>query len=119
MAREIKKPKVISEKDLKDYAGDVIIDVSEREDEPAAEVAMPKELAHDAAAEKVAVQAAVSATSGVRLISFNAWFQKAMAKNPRVKLSYKEAIEAHCKAVGLEAQSTEEAFDAALSHFGL
>jgi len=116
MAREIKKPNVIKEKDLKDHVGDVVIEVSEG---PAKEVPMPKSIAHDAAAEKVAVQAIASAAAGVRLISFNAWFQKAAAKNQKVKLSYKEAIEAHCKAVGLDSQSTEEAFDAALSHFGL
>jgi hypothetical protein len=119
MAREIKKPAKIREQDLKDYAGDIVIEVS-----PAKEVKVEKStkstVVHDAAAEQVAVQAAKAASNpGFRLISFNAWFQKASAKNPRVKLSYKEAIEAHCKAVGLELQATEEAYDAALLHFGL
>lgn len=117
MARDIKKPAQVREKDLKEYAGDVVIDVTPRDEEaPAAEKPVPA----DVAAEKVAVVAAQAAAEPkARFMSFAAWFQKASAKNPRVKLSYKEAIEAHCKAVGLEAQATEEAFDAALKHFGL
>lgn len=115
MSREIKKPQQIREKDLKDYAGDVEIDVSFREEEEDA-----VSVSRDAAAEAVAVQAIQAAAEpGVRLISFHAWFQKVSAKNPRVKISYKEAIDAHCKAVGLESQATEEAYDAALKHFGL
>lgn len=118
MSREIKKPNQIRESDLKDYAGDVMIDVSERkeEEESKVKVSVPEV----AAAEVVAVQAAQAVSdSDVKTLSFNAWFQKVSAKNPRIKLSYKEAIQAHCLAVGLELKSTEEAYDAALKHFGL
>jgi len=115
MSREIKKPAKVRESDLKDYAGDVVIDVTAKlpEAEP-----LPVELPAEAAAEEAAVQAVYTAP-GAKVLSFAAWFQKALAKNPRIKLSYKEAIEAHCKAVGLSDQATEEAFDAALKHFGL
>jgi hypothetical protein len=117
MAREIKKPAKVREADLKDYAGDVVIDVTPGKEKPKA---AQKSVPQDAVAEQIQVaEAQAAAQPDVRLVSFNAWFQKATAKNPRVKLSYKEAIEAHCKAVGLPSQATEEAFDAALSHFGL
>ena len=116
MAREIKKPKSVREKDLKDYAGDIVIDVTpgKAAEKPA------KTVPQDAVAEQIQVaEAQATARDGVRLVSFNAWFQKVSTKNQRIKLSYREAIEAHCKAVGLAGQATEEAFNAALSHFGL
>lgn len=119
MAREIKKPAQVLEKDLKEYDGDIVIDVSPR-DPYAPKAAKEDVIANDAAGELVSVAAAQAAAEpGVRLISFSAWFQKTSAKNAKVKLSYKEAIEAHCRAVGLPDQAPEEAFDAALSHFGL
>lgn len=119
MAREIKKPARIAEKDLKEYAGDIVIDVTPK-DQRKPEAPKEDAIAKDAAGEQVAVAAAQAAAQpGVRLMTFNAWFQKVTAKNPRVKLSYREAVEAHCKAVGLPDQATEDAFDAALSHFGL
>ncbi len=122
MAREIKKPAFVREKDLKEYDGDVIIDVTPRsEKKEVEEKSAPVDvIAADAAGEQVAVAAAQAAAApGVRLLTFNAWFQKVTAKNPKVKLSYKEAIEAHCRAVGLPDQAPADAFDAALSHFGL
>lgn len=119
MAREIKKPTKIREADLKEYAGDIVIDVTPR-DPKKPEEKKQDPIAADAAGEQVAVAAAQAATQpGVKLLTFNAWFQKVSAKNSRVKLSYREAVEAHCKAVGLPDQATEDAFDAALSHFGL
>jgi len=122
MAREIKKPASIRESDTKEFAGDVVIDVSYREPEVKEEQdEAPQSVVINAAAERVAVAAAQAAATlpGVKMLSFNAWFQKVCARNPRVKLSYKEAIQAHCKAVGLDNESTEEAFDAALVNFGL
>jgi hypothetical protein len=116
MAREIKKPTKIIENELKEYAGDVVIDVTHVAPKAKLEEAAPPSVV----AEAIAVQAAQAASdSNARFISFNAWFQKVSAKNPRIKLSYREAIEAHCKAVGLDVQATEEAYDAALKHFGL
>lgn len=119
MAREIKKPERILESDLKEYAGDIVIDVTPKDE--LKKVEAPKEtVVLDALAEQVAIVASQSsAVPGVKILSFSAWFQKVSAKNPRVKLSYREAVEAHCKAVGVGLQATEETFDAALSHFGL
>jgi len=119
MAREIKKPERILESDLKEYAGDIVIDVTPK-DELKEEAPVKETIVLDALAEKIAIVVSQSsAIPGVKILSFNAWFQKVSAKNPRVKLSYREAIEAHCKAVGVGLQATEETFDAALSHFGL
>jgi hypothetical protein len=114
MAREIKKPAKIKERDLKEYAGDIVIDVTpgKKESQPV--------VAASAKVEQIQVdEAQAAAQPGARLISFAAWFQKTIAKNPRLKMSYHEAVKAHCKAVGLGDQATEEAFDAALAHFGL
>jgi hypothetical protein len=116
MARELKKPNVILEKDLKEYAGPIEIDVTVRKEEKKAE---PKEEPKE---EEVIIPVAAAipqAPSPVKLISFGAWFQKRSANNPKLKLSYKEAIEAHCKSIGIGPQATEGEYDAALSHFGL
>ncbi len=124
MAREIKKPTSISEADLKDFDGEVVIDISPKEEAASPEAIAPEvaptEVEPAAAAEVISV-AAVKATTPLATptLTFNAWFQKAIARNPKIKLSYKEAVEAHCKAIGLKSQATEEAFNAALSHFGL
>lgn len=113
MARELKKPNIIMEKDLKEYDGPIEIDVSPRVEKK--EVAKTIELQVE-----VPVYAAIPQSAPViKLISFGAWFQKKSANNPKLKLSYKEAIEAHCKAIGIGPQATEEEYDAALSHFGL
>ena len=116
MARDIKKPEVILESDLKEYAGPVEIDVTPREkvEEPAKEevVEAPKiEIPAGAAVPKPA--------TATNIISYGAWFQKRSACNPKLKLSYKGAIEAHCKAMGVKLSATEEEFDSVLSHFGL
>lgn len=115
MAREIKKPLSVNETDVKDYAGDIEIDVTPHDEDAAPQQSHVQVLVEQV---EVAVAQAASAPSS-QTLTFNAWFQKALARNPRVKLSYKEAIEAHCKAVGLESQATDEAYSAALSHFGL
>jgi len=110
MAKDLKKPTFIRELDIKEYAGDIVI----------TEEVSPVQAEKEAAIEKIEVAVAqASANPEMKMLSFNAWFQKANTKNPRVKMSYREAIEAHCKAVGLTGSSTEEAFDAALVHFGL
>lgn len=117
MARDIRKPARIKETDVKDFAGEVVIYVRETEDEAKPVPTLQQESQTEVAAvHAVYVPVEVPA---VKLISFNAWFQKAIKKNPRVKLSYKEAIEAHCKAVGIDGPGTEEGFEAALQHFGL
>lgn len=125
MARNIKKPKVIREKDLKEDAGPVEIDLDaalkQKEDLQALE-ALKAEQKYQAvvkAMENAAASAASSSANKPRVISFNTWFQKASSKNPKIKLSYKEAIESHCKAIGINQQATEEEFEAALVHFGL
>jgi hypothetical protein len=117
MARELKKPSVIMEKDLKEYAGPIEIDVS------------PKQAQEKPIQEEVEENAEVIIPAGaaipqqsvpvVKLMTFGAWFQKRGTNNPKMKLSYKEAIEAHCKSIGIGPQATEEEYDAALSHFGL
>lgn len=108
MTREYKKPKIIMESDLKDYAGPIVIEVSNKREETKTE---KKE-------ELLAIPAQVQVAQ-VNTISFNAWFQKRSSKNPKLKLSYRESIEAHFKAIGLGSNATAEEYDAALSHFGL
>jgi hypothetical protein len=112
MAREIKKPTKVNESQLKEYAGDVIIEI------PAANTEVKiKDVPAKVADEAASIP--VTTVNELKTLTFNAWFQKACAKNPRIKLSYREAIEAHCKAVGLLGPTSEEAYDAALQHFGL
>lgn len=117
MARELKKPKVVKEGDLKEYAGDVIIDVTPRKDPPkriSPLVKAPFDL--EAASANAAKPNTAPASN---LMAFNVWFQKLMNAKPRMKLSYKEAIEAHCKAMGFGSKATEEQYNKALEHFGL
>lgn len=115
MARELKKPSVIMEKDLKEYAGPVEIDVSPKKSDP-----KPAQEAEEAREVVIPANAAVPQQQpAVKLMTFGAWFQKRGASNPKMKLSYKEAIEAHCRSIGIGPQATEEEYDAALSHFGL
>ena len=112
MSREIKKPEMIMEKDLKDDAGPIMIDVSPK---GAEEVVAQKKLEP-----LIPPNAAIPQVAPVsKLITFSTWFQKRSGHNPKLKLSYKEAIEAHCKAIGILSHATEEEFDAALAHFGL
>ena len=108
MARELKKPNVIMENELKEYAGPIVIEVSEKKEEVKIE---KKE-------ELLAIPTQAISTP-VITISFNAWFQKKCSKNPKLKLSYRESIEAHFKAIGLGNNATAEEYDAALVHFGL
>lgn len=122
MARHIKKPKVIKEKDLKDNKGPVVIDL----DAPrqALDVEALTAVKAEEKYEKVikAMEKAAASkqeASTVKTVSFNVWFQKTIAKNPKIKLSYKEALEAHCKSIGISQVATEEEFEAALTHFGV
>ena len=112
MAREIKKPTVILETDIKEYDGPIEIDVTPREEVVIEEVVEEKVLV-------IPPGAAVPQASNSKLVSFNTWFQKKSAKNPKLKLSYKEAIEAHCKCIGVQTQATEEEYNAVLAHFGI
>lgn len=123
MARHIKKPKVIKEQDLKEDAGPIEIELSEKEPIDAEALRAAKAEQKYQAVVKAMEQAAASSVrqdaSKPRTVSFNAWFQKASTKNPKIKLSYKEAIESHCRSIGISQQASEEEFDAALAHFGL
>ena len=114
MARDIKKPEVILESDIKEYAGPIIIDVTPR-DEPVVDIEAEKKFEAI-----IPPNAAVPQVAPVtNLVTFSAWFQKRSANNPKLKLSYREAIEAHCKCVGINTYATEEEYDAALAHFGI
>jgi hypothetical protein len=110
MAREIKRPAVIKESELKEQAPAV-------ETAPTVEAPVPAEQAKIKAVEEAI--AVASAPQGPALISFGTWFQKLASKNPKIKTQYKEAILAHCKAVGIAEHATEGEFNAALKHFGL
>jgi len=113
MAREIRKPKVVLEADIKEYDGPIEIDVTPREEEVVEEEVEEKvELV-------IPPGAAIPQASNSKLVSFNTWFQKKSSNNPKLKLSYKEAIEAHCKCIGVQAQATEEEYNAVLAHFGI
>lgn len=117
MARDIKKPDVIFESDLKEYAGPIIIDVTPKEE--------PIEYAVDIEAERkfeaiIPPNAAVPQVApATKLVTFSTWFQKRSANNPKLKLSYREAIEAHCRCIGINTHASEEEYDAALAHFGI
>lgn len=116
MAREIKKPTMIKETDVKEFAGEIVIDVTPRKTDP-------KPVLPLGAQRPVTLDTSRAAQPNIapdpNLMSFNVWFQKLSASNPKVKLSYKEALEAHCRSMGVAAMCTEEAFNAALKHFGL
>lgn len=116
MARELTKPKMIKEGDLKEYAGDIIIDVTPRKDPPRPIAPLVKEV--DVAA-ALATAAKPNTAPPSNQVAFNVWFQKVMNAKPKLKLSYKEAIEAHCKAMGFGSKATEEQYNTALAHFGL
>lgn len=116
MARDIKKPEVVLEQDLKEYAGPIVIDVT-----PKKVPAENKDIEAERRFEAIIPPGAAipQAAPAVKLVTFSAWFQKRSANNPKLKLSYREAIEAHCKCIGVGSCATEEEFDAALSHFGV
>jgi hypothetical protein len=111
MAREIKRPAVIKESELKEQVAPAEVSL------PVAETPVPPEQVKIKAVEEAI--AAASAPQGPALISFGTWFQKLASKNPKIKTQYKEAILAHCKAVGIAEHATEGEFNAALKHFGL
>lgn len=123
MARHIKKPKVIKEQELKEDAGPIEIELSEKEPvDLQALHALKAEQKYQAVVKAIQEAAAPSSqqdSSRPRTVSFNAWFQKVCTKNQKIKLSYKEAIESHCRSIGISQSATEEEFDAALAHFGL
>jgi len=113
MAREIKKPQSILEADTKEYDGPIEIDVTPKVEE------VVEAVVEEAVVLVIPPGAAVPQASNSKLISFSTWFQKKSVNNPKLKLSYKEAIEAHCKCVGVQAQATEEEYNAVLAHFGI
>jgi len=116
VARDIKKPEVVFESDLKEYDGPIVIDVTPKE-EPVEAVYIEAERKFEAI---IPPNAAVPQAAPVtKLVTFAVWFQKRSANNPKLKLSYREAIEAHCKCIGINTHATEEEYDAALAHFGI
>ena len=117
MAKELKKPAMIKEGDLKEYAGDIVIDVTPRK-EPVRPIAplVKKSVDISAMAERAAKPNPVV---DPKLLTFNVWFQKAMLARPTLTVAYKEALEAHCKALGIATKATEEQYNGALVHFGL
>lgn len=121
MARYIKKPKAIKEQDLKENAGPVEIVLDQKKEELNLEAlrALKAQEKYEAVIKAMANAAATKKSSNSKSMSFGTWFQKALTKNPKIKLSYKEAIESHCRSIGVAAQATEEEFEAALTHFGL
>lgn len=100
MAKEVKKPVSIKEADLKEWAGEIEIDLAA----PKVEVEAPQQ--------KLPEPAAIQ-------LSFNAWFQKLCTRNPKVKLSYRESIETHFKTLGLSLNASEAEYNEALKHFGI
>lgn len=117
MARELKKPQMIKEGDLKEYAGDIVIDVTPRKEPqkkiiPLTRIPVNMEAAYAAAAKP-------NAATPNGQMAFNVWFQKILSSNPKVKLSYKESLEAHCKAMGIGMKATETQYNTVLKHFGL
>jgi len=107
----------MKEGDLKEYAGDIIIDVTPRKDPPRKFLPLVKEPVDVEAVLATAAKPNAAAPAGQ--IAFNVWFQKLMNAKPSLKLSYKESIEAHCKAMGFGQRATEAQYNSALAHFGL
>lgn len=117
MARELKKPNVIKESDLKEYAGPIEIDVT-----PKAVIQVDEVVEEPKEEPKAKISSAAAIPNqppAVPTISFGAWFQKRSARNPKLKISYREAIEAHFKSIGIKSPATEAEYNVALSHFGL
>lgn len=123
MARSIKKPKVIREEEIKDIDGPVEIEIKEKDpvDLEAQELAKAEKKYQNVlkAMELATSSSSKESQNKPRTLTFNAWFQKACSLNPKIKLSYKEAVESHCRSIGIAHQATEEEFYAALAHFGL